>query len=433
MIGNMFDKILALFGKQKLNTNDLESIETEKYTNNYEDNKGINFTAIFANKLTNFVINDSSINLAGEDKRTELLNDVLKRVWKKSKKIIARSLGTGGVVVIPFVNRNKIYFDVITQDRLSINKQIGEDIIDCTIMAEHLVRNQRNYYRWADYTLENNNLYIRYRATMETSPVSLETIPEWEDIEDISITNVIKMPFMFLKSPVDNRRDVDNYGVPITYGCEKEINEIKDTLKQIIREYDLKEAFVGADSSMFKGDGALPSNGLYKKINSGEDNFWEVFDPAIRDSSLFNKLMNQCAMLEKQIGTSRGILTDPLSTYQNTQETRRALYDTFSIIDDIRESLNDGINDFLYGCDVLANYYNLSPMGTYQLVTDWSYSFIEDDTVAWNQMVQGKNQGVISKVELRQFLKPDESLEEAQKIIEEIKAEEPTTKDLLGE
>jgi len=143
--------------------------------------------------------------------------------------------------------------------------------------------------------------------------------------------------------------------------------------------------------------------------------------------------MNQCAMLEKQIGTSRGILTDPLSTYQNTQETRRALYDTFSIIDDIRESLNDGINDFLYGCDVLANYYNLSPMGTYQLVTDWSYSFIEDDTVAWNQMVQGKNQGVISKVELRQFLKPDESLEEAQKMIDEIKAEEPTTKDLLGE
>ena len=208
MIGNMFDKILALFGKQKLNTNNLESIETEKYTNNYEDNKGINFTAIFANKLTNFVINDSSINLDGEDKRTELLNDVLKRMWKKSKKIIARSLGTGGVVVIPFVNRNKIYFDIITQDRLSINKQIGEDIIDCTIMAEHLVRNQRNYYRWADYTLENNNLYIRYRATMETSPVSLEAIPEWGQIEDISITNVIKMPFMFLKSPVDNRKDV---------------------------------------------------------------------------------------------------------------------------------------------------------------------------------------------------------------------------------
>ena len=94
---------------------------------------------------------------------------------------------------------------------------------------------------------------------------------------------------------------------------------------------------------------------------------------------------------------------------------------------------NDGINDFVYACDVLANYYNLSPMGDYTLVTDWSYSFIEDDSVAWNQLVQGKNQGVIKKVELRQFIRPDEKLEEAQKIIEEIEAQEPTTKDLLGE
>ena len=168
-------------------------------------------------------------------------------MWKKSKKIIARSLGTGGVVVVPFVSRKKIYFDIITQDRLSINKQIGEDIIDCTIMAEHLVRNQRNYYRWVDYTLKDNNLYVRYRATMETSPVDLKTISEWEEIEDFSITNVYKMPFMYLKSPVDNRKDADDYGVPITYGCDKEIKEIKDTLKQILREYDLKEAFVGAD------------------------------------------------------------------------------------------------------------------------------------------------------------------------------------------
>lgn len=433
MIGMMFDKILALFGKKKNNTNIEENMEIERYTNNYEDNKSINITAIFANKLTNFVINDSSINLDGDDKRTELLNDVLKRMWKKSKRIIARSLGTGGVIVIPFVSRNKIYFDIVTQDRLSINKQIGEDIIDCTIMAEHIVRNQRNYYRWADYTLENGNLYIRYRATMETTPVSLQTIVEWQGIEDISITNVEKMPFMYLKSPVDNRKDSDNYGVPITYGCDKEIKEIKDTLNQILREFDLKEAFVGADVSMFKGDNSLPTNGLYKKINSGEDNFWEVFDPAIRDSSLYNKLMQQCAFLEKQIGTSRGILTDPLSTYQNTQETKRALYDTFSILDDIREALNDGLEDFLYACDILANYYNLSPMGKYNLVSDWAYSFIEDDATAWNQLVSGKNNGVIKKVELRQYLKPDETLEEAQKAIEEIEASEPTTKDLLGE
>ena len=51
-----------------------------------------------------------------------------------------------------YVNRNKIYFNVITQNRFSINKMIGDDIIDCTIMAEHIVRNREHYYRWTDYT-----------------------------------------------------------------------------------------------------------------------------------------------------------------------------------------------------------------------------------------------------------------------------------------
>lgn len=427
----LWDVILSLFGKKHTKTE--ETKDNKKYTSSYEDSKDINIASIFANKLANYTINDSTIDVDGDDKRSEILNDAIKRLKKQLKKVVARQVGTGGVLVVPYVANNKIYFNVISQDRLSINKAHNEDIFDCTIVADIIKKDNAVYCRYADYTIKGNTLSIMYRATKDDKAISLETVEEWKDIKDITITNVNKMPFSYIKSPIDNRKEDSHYGVPITYGCEKQINDIKVTLEQIIREYELKEAFVGADATMFKGDGALPTNGLYKKINAGEDNFWEVFDPAIRDTPLFNKLMQQCALLEKQVGTSRGILTDPLSTYQNTQETRRALYDTFSMVDDIRTALEEGLEDFLYACDILSNYYNLSPMGKYNLVTDWSYSFIEDDTATWNQLVQGKNQGVVSKVELRQFIRPDETLEEAQKVIEEIEASEPTTKDLLGE
>lgn len=299
-------------------------------------------------------------------------------------------------------------------------------------MAEHIVKNKNHYYRWADYTLNNNTLYIRYRATIDGELISMTSVSEWASIQDMIIPNVDRMPFMFLKSPIDNRHESDDYGVPITYGCQKEIRDIKDTLKQILREFDLKEAFVGADVSMFKGDGALPLNGLYRKINAGEDDFWEVFDPAYRDTPLFNKLMQQCALLEKQIGTSKGILTDPLSTYQNTDETRRGLYDTFSIVHDIRDNISEGLEDFLYACDVLANYYNLTPMGKYEIKEDWDYTFIEDSASQWNQLVQGHSKGAIKTVELRQFIKPNETLEEAQKVIDEISESEPDIDTLLN-
>ena len=261
----------------------------------------------------------------------------------------------------------------------------------------------------------------------------MSLIPEWSNIKDISITNVDKMPFMYIKSPIDNRREMDKYGAPITYGCDKQIEKIMKDLEQIDREYGLKEAFVGADITMFKGDNALPSNGLYKKINAGDDNFWEVFDPAFRDTSLYNKLTNDFALLEKQIGTNRGILTDPLSTYQNKDEARRANQDTFAIIDDIRDSLEDGLKDFLYACDILANYFNLSPQGEYDLFTDWSYSILEDSSQEFSQLCQGEAKGVIKKAELRQYLKPNETLEEAQAIVDEIKEKNPSVNDLVGD
>ena len=167
------------------------------------------------------------------------MQKVLKKLKKKLKKVVSRGLGTGGILVVPYVARDKLYFNIITQSRLIINKKNGDDIVDCTILAEHIVRDQRNYYRWADYTLENGNLYIKYRATMENSPISMETISEWGNIQDIAITNIERMPFMFIKSPIDNRRENDDYGVPITYGCDKQISKIKKTLQQIDREYEL--------------------------------------------------------------------------------------------------------------------------------------------------------------------------------------------------
>lgn len=431
MFMKIWNKILALFGKKQLPDDMLMQVN-DKFAYDYENIKDINFTAIFANKLANITISDSNIDVVGDNKRAELLQETLKRLKKKLKKIVARDLGTGGVLVVPYVNRNKIYFNIITQNRFSINKMIGDDIVDCTIMAEHIVRNQEHYYRWADYMLENNNLYIRYRSTLDGDPIEMTLIPEWANIEDISITNVDKMPFMYIKSPIDNRKEMDKYGAPITYGCDKQIAKIMNDLEQIDREYSLKEAFVGADITMFKGEDALPTNGLYKKINAGEDNFWEVFDPAFRDTSYYNKLMNDFALLEKAVGTDRGILTEPLSTYQNKDEARRANQNTFSIIDDVRDSLEDGLKDFLYACDVLANYYSLSPQGDYKLSTDWSYAILEDSTQEFSQLCQGESRGVIRKAELRQYLKPNEKIEEAQAVIDEIQKESPSAKDLLG-
>ena len=201
-------------------------------------------------------------------------------------------------------------------------------------------------------------------------------------------------------------------------------------MKQLYREYQLKQAFVGADSTMFDGKDALPTTGLFKKVDAGEDGFWEVFDPAFRPYT--DRLEELYRRLEHEIGTSAGIISNVQTQNATATEVRRAMYDTFTIVDDMRSNIEKAMEDFLYSANVLANAYNLSPQGDYEISFDWDYSLLEDSQEAFNQLITAQSKGIVSDIEVRQWLKPDETLEESQKAIEEIKANEPSVEDLIG-
>ena len=434
MFKSIIQYILNNVFKVNTQTTDKEINDNSKYAKLYESIDDINFSSIFANKLANYTISDSSINIEGDNARVDLLDKVGQSMWKKAKKITSMAFGYGGVIVVPYVKGGKIYYNLVPQSRLTIDETDGDLITGATVLAEKRVisnvAGKKGYIRWTNYKIEDNNLTI----TQQYSDDKGNKIPApdfWKDIQEVmSITNVDRVPFGYIKSPINNRMSNDKYGVPITYGCDATILEIKETLKQLIREYELKECFVGADVTMFNGKNALPSNGLFKKIDSTSDDFFEVFDPQFRDYT--TRLQELYKRLEHEIGTSYGILSEVNTQNATATEIKKANYDTFCITDDMRTNIEKGLEDFFYACNVLANAYNLSPQGEYTLDFDWSYSLLEDTATEWSQLTYAQNKGVVSKVELRQWLKPDETLEESEKAIKEIKEEEPSVDDLLG-
>jgi hypothetical protein len=284
--------------------------------------------------------------------------------------------------------------------------------------------------RWTNYRLENGNCIIEQKFTDETGRQI--PIPSfWQNIMlKQAITNVDRTLAGYIKSPINNRKSNDKYGVPITYGCESTIKEIKECMKQLQREYELKQAFVGVDSTMFNGKDGLPMNGLFKKIDSGEDGFFEVFDPAFR--SYTDRLQELYKRLEHEIGTSAGIISEVQTQNATATEIKKAMYDTFTITDDRRSNIEKGLEDFFYACNVLANAYNLSAMGEYDVGYDWSYSLLEDTQSEFSQLKEAESIGIIDKVEVRQWLKPNETLEESQQAIDKIKQENPSISDLIG-
>ena len=435
MFKNIFLWILNNVFHISTQTTQKEMEDNEKYAVEYERIDNINFNAIFSNKLANYVINDSNMNITGENKRVDLLNNVSQSMWKKAKKITSMGFGYGGVVIVPYVKGGKIYYNVVSQNRLTIDMMEGENITGATILADKKViqrqiGNPKIYLRWSNYKVQNGNITISQEYTDEKG--NKIPVPDfWKNILDKQvITGVDRVLFGYLKSPVNNRKTNDKYGVPITYGCDETIKEIKETMKQMLREYKLKETFVGADSTMFDGRDALPMNGLFKKIDAGDDTFFEVFDPAFRPYT--ERLQELYQRLEHQIGTSAGIISDAKSQNATATEIKRGMFDTFTIVDDMRTNIEKCMEDFIYSANVLANAYNLSPQGEYELGFDWDYSLLENSQEAFSQLITALSKGIVSEVEVRQWLNPDESLEDAQKAIDEIKANEPSVEELMG-
>lgn len=429
----IWDSILAWFGIKTSITSDKKQSENTKYTEKYRDTTDINYTAVISNKLSKLAISDSDFSVLEDNKRAELLNGIAKTVWDKIEKLGAMCLGTGGVLLVPYVQNGKILFDIVTQDRLHINNMSGTDILSATVLADITVVNESRYYRFVNYDIQNNNLIITNKVTTEYGrPANVE---KWSNIQDIAIANVERVPFGFIKSPVDNRKCKDDYGVPITYGCDKIIEKIKKCLEQIEDEYDLKQTRVRIDERDCekdqKGNAILKSKLFIKGRNIANENMFDIFDPAIRDSSYYARLIKLYEELEKAIGLSRGILTEPNASYENSQKIREALGDTWAIVSDLRKAIEKGITDFLYACDVLANYFGLTPAGEYVPSFDWDYSLIESSTETWQQLKDGQSIGIRSKAELRAW-QTGESIEEAQKKIDEITQKEPPLQALIG-
>ena len=433
----MFQKfimwIFRLFNIQS-QTTQKEVEDNQKYAVEYERIDEINFNSIFSNKLANYVINDSNVNITGENARVELLDKTIQSMWKKAKKITSMGFGYGGVILVPYVKSGKIYYNIVSQSRVTIDEVEGENIIGATIIADKRtvnrgIGNSKTYYRLTNYRVRNGNIEITQKFTDENGHEV--AVPDfWKNIElKKVITGVDRALFGYIKSPINNRKTDDKYGVPITYGCDSTIAEIKETMKQLFREYKLKETFVGADSTMFDGKDKLPLNGLFKKIDAGDDTFFEVFDPAFRPYT--ERLQELFKRLEHEIGTSAGILSEVNTANATATEIKRSMYDTFTIVDDMRSNIEKGIEDFLYSANVLANAYNLTPQGDYEVSFDWDYSLLEDSQEAFSQLITAQSKGIVSEVEVRQWLKPDETLEDSQKAIEEIKASEPTINDLI--
>ena len=441
-----------LFGKRLLNN-------MERYYQSvddgvkYSDIKKENITALLAGSVANIATGDSQIQLTakggGNTRFTDTLQSIALKEWSRINKTVAHSLGFGLVVSLPYSVDNglgrKIYVDTVSKDRFFITGVQGDEITQCAVLADEIVRNNKRYKRFTDYNVENGVYIIRNRATCNDAAISLKDVEEWENIaEEIRIGGVDRLPVAILRCPQNPRCPDSVDGVPITFGCDATLEKIAKTLNDIEREFDKKKSKIFADRSLIKlhkndsGDTdnmktrkEFENNDLYVAFNNSDRLGVDIFDPAFRDTSYYNELEKHFAFLEKECGLSEGVLTKLSSSNATATEIRRAMYNTFCFCDSIQSNVQAWFNDLMYACSVLMNYYGIAPYSEYEVKFSWSYALLEDSMQTFSQLMQAESIGAEDLADIRLFNHPEETREEAEAAIEKIKANRKTVQQLV--
>lgn len=407
--------------------NNTQSVSKEQtsFKQQYEETDKINITSILATRLTNYIINQSNVNVSEENKtsRGTFLQEKLNLLWKEIAYITNRCVGEGGTVVIPYITRNTINFDFIGQNRLFFYEWEGRKPIGALIISEDEVDGLGNVigHIWKNYRLDNGVSYVYTKKFNNTKLDEVKKLSNWNDVEpDIAITGCDRLLFAYFKSPVDPRNENWVYGVPITHGCKDIIDEIQECLKQISTEYKNKQALIIADGRLLDKNNKITKNLFKNTSKEADENFFQIFDPAIREQSFYYRLNQLYKQLEAQCSVSQNILSQSDKTYTNELDIMTANSETIVIVDKFREALKSMLDDYMYICDVFLTIINPAlARSELNIKMDW-YNAFENPTEQFARLLEGHSIGTVEKAEIRQWQFPDETIEQSQVIVDRI-------------
>lgn len=430
---NIFPAIRVLFGVKSSESFMENAIET-KWDEEYRKIDKINFAEIFANRLSKYTFAGSSITVDDE-----AMNKALARCMVKSRKWCQAAIGTGRAFLVPYVIGQTIYTDIITQGKAIVTKMVGDDIYGIVVLADIRKVDRKWYMRWTryEYDAEAKTFTVENKATHHEGggEVVLNAVPEWANIEPLVVINGVERPlFAYVDSPKDNRTSDRLQGAPITFGCDKTIAEIHECIEQYRIEFKLKKTFLGVDKLMLDKDGK-PINDLYQTFEGKDtESLFEIFSPDIRDASYRGRLLDLFARLEKEVGTSNGILTPADTSMATATQVRRAMFDTFSMVNDIRDSVARAIDTLCYAYGVYMDLLGIPFNSDYAVTYTWGDEFVKDSAESFSQKVQAESIGAVSKAEVRAELYPNETPEEAETAIKKIEESrpEPMMPDFFG-
>ncbi len=394
----------------------------------WRDTEKINFLDIFVSKLNNLVNNEATFSIISDSKRTEPILPLCRDILEKRFKITGAMLGEGDYYIFPITDsKGQLVHSYLTQQQVRILDMDGENITKAYGIIDWYVDEQnRIYYLLREHKIDTDGTLTISYSTVKTDGAKAY-LEKWQNIDGKTLIfkNANHIGFGRYKSPADSRGLSPVYGVPLNFGCSDIENKIFNDLKLIDDEFVNGKSVVFADPLNLMPDEKEKCYKIAQNIipfskRPGIDGPGiEIFNPALRASEHYQKLSADMALYEKQVGTSRGILTDnEITATATATAVKRANSDTIALIGRIRNAIDNG-NRMTLEAD--AVYLNI-PNELWSYSADWFDPFT-DPQEQWRTLIEAKNNGVAETSDLLRWQFPNLSEEDIAEKLERIQSE----------
>lgn len=378
--------------------------------------KAMDLPAAIASEIARLITVEMDSQIVGSQ-RAAYLQQEYQFVLNGLRSNIELAVAGGGMAFKPYVDGARIVVDCVPAWRFLPTGFNSRGEVTGAVFVEQVTKGRTYYTRMehhqlsdAGYTIKNLAFASGTRAALG-NPCRLDAVDEWADLEpELTIsykdgTKPDRALFAYFRVPLANTIDPGSpLGVSVYSRAAGLICEADRQYSRILWEYEGSELAIDASQGALMVDNAdRKSPTLLKRwhrlfrqlaIDQGQGgDLYKVYNPEIRDGSLFNGLDKLLKRIEFNCNLAYGTLSDPQNVDKTAEEIRSSKQRSYAAICDLQKALQTALDHLIWAMDLYTDLYKLAPRGEYKTNFTWGDGILQDvdaEFVRRKQLADGK-------------------------------------------